>query len=42
MDTVREELGVESVCRELQIAPTYYAAKKAEGEPSQQALQHEE
>ncbi|MCZ1021285.1 IS3 family transposase [Streptomyces noursei] len=43
VDTVRDELGVESVCRELQIAPsTYYAAKKRENDPSQRALRDEE
>jgi putative transposase len=39
IDAHREELGVEPVCRALQIAPsTYYAAKRCERQPSARAV----
>ena len=39
IDEHRDELGVEPVCRALQIAPsTYYAAKRRQIEPSARAL----
>lgn len=39
IDESRHELGVEPVCRALQVAPsTYYAAKAREHEPSARAL----
>ena len=39
IDEHREELGVEPICRALQVAPsTYYAAKKREVAPSARAL----
>jgi putative transposase len=39
IDEHRDELGVEPVCRALQIAPSsYYAAKRREIEPSARAL----
>jgi putative transposase len=38
IDEHRDELGVESICTALQIAPsTYYAAKRRESEPSARA-----
>jgi putative transposase len=38
IDSNRDELGVEPICRTLQVAPsTYYAAKKREVEPSARA-----
>jgi putative transposase len=38
IDEHRGELGVESICTVLQIAPsTYYAAKRRQSEPSARA-----
>ncbi|MCC2280719.1 IS3 family transposase [Streptomyces sp. ET3-23] len=43
VDSVRDELGVEPVCTELEIAPsTYYAAKQREKQPSARAVRDEE
>ena len=39
IDEHRDELGVEPICRALQVAPsTYYAAKRREREPSARAI----
>ena len=39
IDEHRNELGVEPICRALQVAPsTYYAAKRRQVEPSARAL----
>ena len=39
IDANRDELGVEPICRALQVAPsTYYAAKKSELAPSARAV----
>ena len=39
IDANRDELGVEPICRSLQVAPsTYYGAKQREREPSARAL----
>ena len=39
IDTNRHELGVEPICRVLQVAPsTYYAAKRRDAEPSARTL----
>jgi putative transposase len=39
IDANRSELGVEPICRVLQVAPsTYYGAKRREVEPSARAL----
>ena len=39
IDDHRDELGVEPVCRVLQVAPsTYYAAKRRQVEPSARAV----
>ncbi len=43
VDAHREEFGVESVCRALQISPsTYYAVKAREAGPSARAVRDEE
>ena len=39
IDEHRDEFGVESICRDLQVAPsTYYAAKKRRVAPSARAV----
>ena len=39
IDTNRDELGVEPICKQLQVAPsTYYAAKDRELNPSQRSI----